>query len=61
MEESLLKEKQVAAMLGLSLPTLRAWRGKKYGPRVVKLGTKPGSPVRYRPEDVRLYIEGQVR
>jgi predicted DNA-binding transcriptional regulator AlpA len=42
-----LTEQQAAAMLGLSVKTLRAWRGRKRGPRFV----------RYYAHDIDTYIQ----
>lgn len=52
--ENLLKEADVCQMLGLKDQTLRAWRSKR-APNLpyVKLGRS----VRYRKEDVLLFIE----
>lgn len=50
----LLDEKQVANLLGLSVQTLRNDRaGRRRIPYV-----KMGKAVRYRPEDVQAFIEG---
>lgn len=53
---NLLNDVEVAALLGASLQTVRNWRWRGEGPRFVKLG---GRMVRYRPEDVQAFIEGQ--
>ena len=50
--EALLTEKELAPLLSVSLPTLRAWRLKRQGPGFVKLG----SAVRYRPSDIQDWI-----
>ncbi len=49
---SLLNEKQVSDLLGVSLACLRRWRWLKQGPAFVKLG----SAVRYRPEDLDTFV-----
>lgn len=46
-----LTEEEVAARLGVSRFTVRAWRRKGFGPRFMKMGRA----VRYRPEDVTDY------
>ena len=48
-----LTEQQAAAMLGLSVKTLRAWRGRKRGPRFVRFGRA----VRYYAHDIDTYIQ----
>ena len=52
----LLTDTEVAALLGASLQTVRNWRWRGEGPRFVKLG---GRMVRYKPDDVQAFIEGQ--
>jgi predicted DNA-binding transcriptional regulator AlpA len=51
----LLSDIEVAALLGVSVDTVRNWRWRGGGPRFVKLGARA---VRYRPEDVRAFING---
>lgn len=52
--EKLLKPDEVADMLGIKLNTLGMWRCyKKHERSWVKIGKS----VRYRPEDVRAYID----
>ena len=53
----LLTDVELAELLGASLQTIRNWRWRGDGPRYVKLG---GRMVRYRPEDVRAFIEGKA-
>jgi excisionase family DNA binding protein len=48
-----LTEQQVAARLGLSVATLRAWRLKGKGPPFVRFGRA----VRYLEEDVERFVE----
>ncbi len=50
--ERLMTEKDLAPLLSVSLPTLRAWRLKRCGPKFVKLG----SAVRYDPNAVQEWI-----
>lgn len=57
-EKRLLKEKEVAAMLGLSQRTLQGLRHRGGGPRFVKLGGKRTSTVRYRLEDIEEWVCG---
>lgn len=53
---ALLDDVEVADRLNVSLQTVRNWRGRREGPRFVKLGKRA---VRYRPEDVEAFIEGE--
>lgn len=55
---NLLNDTEVAELLGTSLQTVRNWRWKREGPRWVKLGARL---IRYRPDDVRAFIEGTDR
>ena len=48
-----LTEHEVAARLGLSVATLRAWRLKRKGPRFVRFGRA----VRYLPGDLDQFVE----
>ena len=47
-----LTEHEVAARLGLSVATLRAWRLKRKGPRYVRLGRA----VRYLEVDINRFV-----
>ena len=47
-----LTEHEVAARLGLSVATLRAWRLKRKGPRFVRFGRA----VRYLPADLDQFV-----
>ena len=51
---NLLNEHDVARITGLSVATVRRWRLFRQGPRYIKVS---GSAVRYRPEDVKAYID----
>lgn len=51
----LLTEKQIAALIGVSVRTLQSWRRRGAGPRSVKMGTRL---VRYWRSDVLSWIEG---
>jgi predicted DNA-binding transcriptional regulator AlpA len=53
----LMDQKDVAAMLGISVKTLESWRWKKVGPRFIKLGRL----ARYRMSDVLAYVQGLVK
>ena len=51
--ETLLNEHDVARITGLSVASVRRWRLLRQGPKYLKIG----SAVRYRREDVALWIE----
>ncbi len=53
----LLKEREVAARLGLALSTIRGLRMTGDGPPFIKIG---GS-VRYDPDDLQEYLQRQKR
>lgn len=55
--QGLLREKQVAQELGLSVRALQAWRSKGVGPVYLKLGRS----VRYRREDLEAFMEAGRR
>jgi excisionase family DNA binding protein len=46
---------EVAEYLALSPKTLYGWRCRKYGPPSYRLGNQ----VRYRPEEVRAWVDAQ--
>lgn len=52
---SLLDERKAAAILDVSLSTLRNWRWKGEGPRFRKIG---GRMVRYHRADLAAFVEG---
>lgn len=54
--ETLLTEREVAARLQVSIGTVRRWRFLKTGPRFIKVS---GSAVRYRPEDLKAYLDAR--
>jgi len=47
---------QVADYLSMSPQTLYGWRCRRYGPPSYRLGNK----VRYRPEEVRAWVDARV-
>lgn len=49
----MLRDEQVAKLLDIAEPTLRAWRSRKQGPAFIRIG--PGS-VRYLRTDVLAFI-----
>jgi predicted DNA-binding transcriptional regulator AlpA len=51
----LLNEREVAKMLSLSVASVRRWRLLRRGPRYLKIG----AAVRYRLEDVELWLESR--
>jgi len=56
---ALLDEHEAAAILNVSLTTVRRWRREGRGPVYRKLGG--GRVVRYRPEDLNDFIAGSRR
>jgi predicted DNA-binding transcriptional regulator AlpA len=50
--ETLLNEKQLSRLIGLSIGTLRFWRSEGKGPRFRKIGQL----VRYAPSDVTQWL-----
>jgi predicted DNA-binding transcriptional regulator AlpA len=55
MTTELLDERQVAALLKVSLASVRRWRQLKAGPTFIKVGTC----VRYRREDVEDWLRAR--
>jgi excisionase family DNA binding protein len=53
--EQLWSIEQAAEYLALSTKTLYGWRCRRYGPPSYRLGNK----VRYRPEEVRSWVDAQ--
>lgn len=53
----LLTEQEAAEWLTVSVPTLRAWRAQRRAPNFVKLG----AAVRYRPEELKKFIEENIQ
>jgi hypothetical protein len=56
-ELGLLTEVELAAALGVTVETLATWRGAGQGPDF----TKPAKQVFYRCEDVKAWMDGNVR
>ena len=57
MNEQLWGIKDVAEFLRVPVQTLYQWRSRNYGPR----GIRVGRHVRYRPQDVRAWVDSLVR
>lgn len=55
-DDDLLTPAEVAKLLSMHEGSLAAWRSQKRGPKWVKLGDKPKSPVRYRRGDLAKYL-----
>jgi predicted DNA-binding transcriptional regulator AlpA len=53
--EPLMDERGLSELTGMSLATLRRWRLLNRGPRYIKLS----NAVRYRPEDVKAWLESR--
>jgi hypothetical protein len=56
---ALLRRRQVADILGLTVSALEKWAEKGTGPRFYRRGLSPRSPTRYRIEDVEQYVRDQ--
>jgi len=55
MNAKLMSIEDLSTYLGVPVNTLYKWRGKGYGPA----GRRVGKYVRYRPEDVDVWVEEQ--
>jgi predicted DNA-binding transcriptional regulator AlpA len=53
--ERLLTDREVAAMVGVSVATVRRWRLRHLGPQYLRIGVL----IRYRPGSVRQWLDGQ--
>jgi predicted DNA-binding transcriptional regulator AlpA len=53
--ETLLNEHDVARITGLSVASVRRWRLLRRGPKYLKIG----AAVRYRPEDVSVWLNSR--
>jgi predicted DNA-binding transcriptional regulator AlpA len=56
--ETLLNERDVARITGLSLATIRRWRLLRQGPKYLKCGA---TAVRYKADDLAAWIESRPR
>ncbi len=52
---TLLNDREVARVTGLSVASIRRWRLLRQGPRYLKIG----AAVRYKPEDVSAWLESR--
>ena len=52
---NLITEEQVSKLLNVSVASLRRWRLERRGPAFIKVG----SLVRYKPEDLELWLTAQ--
>lgn len=57
MAERMMRETEVAALLGVSRRTLQGWRWRGGGPPYVRIG----GAVRYEPTEVRAWLDAQRR
>jgi predicted DNA-binding transcriptional regulator AlpA len=53
--DSLLKERDVARRMSVSVASVRRWRLLSQGPKFLKIGAS----VRYRPEDVDAWLDSR--
>lgn len=53
--ETLLNERDVARITGLSVASVRRWRLLRQGPKYLKIG----AAVRYKPEDITAWLESR--
>jgi predicted DNA-binding transcriptional regulator AlpA len=53
---NLLTDAELATLYGVALQTVRNWRTKGEGPKWVRIGARA---IRYKPADVRAFIEGK--
>ena len=53
--ETLLNEYDVARITGLSVASVRRWRLLRQGPKYLKIG----AAVRYKPEDISVWLESR--
>jgi hypothetical protein len=56
---ALLRRRQVAEILGLTVSALEKWAEKGTGPRFYRRGFSPRSPALYRIEDLEHYVRDQ--
>ena len=55
--ETLLNDRDVARITGMSLASVRRWRLHRQGPKYLKIN----SAVRYRPQDITAWLESRPR
>ena len=53
--ERLLNDHEVAALIGVSIATVRRWRLLRRGPRYLRIGVL----IRYRPESIREWLDAR--
>ena len=53
--DGLLSEFDTARILRVTVSTIRRWRLNRQGPRYIKVGAS----VRYRPEDLKAYLDSR--
>ena len=53
--ETLLNERDVARITGLSVASVRRWRLLRQGPKYIKIG----AAVRYKPRDISAWLESR--
>jgi predicted DNA-binding transcriptional regulator AlpA len=53
--KTLLNERDIARIIGMSVASVRRWRLRDEGPPYLKLS----SAVRYRPEDLKLWLDSR--
>ncbi len=53
--ETLITEHDVARVVGMSVASVQRWRLKRQGPMYLKIG----AAVRYRPEDLKAWIDSR--
>lgn len=55
-----LTPREVAELLTVHVVTLQQWRARGEGPRYVKYGASPRSPIRYRLRDVLAWRDART-
>ena len=53
--ERLLNDHEVAALVGVSVATVRRWRLLRRGPRYLRIGVL----IRYRPDSIRQWLDAR--
>lgn len=56
-QDTLLTEKEVARLLGVSTYLLQRWRCYGGGPNYIRVGGRGGRAIRYRRSDITAYLE----